>query len=503
MTEKSHLNLSIKKNQKSTLNLSINDEFFEIKQLKEEVTNGLQNLDKECVNQGKVYKEFLKPDDYYRNLIFQGSIEEVKNIKLKLELVHSRMKEEYDKWRFFRYYVSSLKIGRMVGIQLYFLVKDETSGKYLGIITLGSDFNNIGERDEYIGWDSKARNKNLKYMLNIKTCVLLQPFGFNYTGGKLMAMICFSREITELFIERMNHRQKNPQDYPILALSTTSLYGRGMQYDGLKCLKYVGLTKGKSSVHIPDELYEKCKKLCTLLNIEFGKTAHGRGKINVIEKLLPKLGLSRDILIQSHQRGIYVGYLYPKSNEMLKDYELTDQIVYENINLNGLSSIDEIFNTWLNKHAIPRHRYLKSSKRLKTNINLNITSREKNATYQNNYRKNLIAQKTEEIASTSDEKPSPSQIRKKGIEEVRKIECEKRKNAPSAYLKKTFHDKYDLDKLENLTFTKKNQHLKEFIPRIMDVVRLDCTKTNVQIAEDIGLSDRGLRSILDKVKKST
>jgi hypothetical protein len=91
-------------------------------------------------------------------------------------------------------------------------VKDETSGKYLGIISISSDFMNCKTRDNAIGWSHEC-----------KTVRLQNVIAFNTNGGKLISALCFSKEILE-YIE-------NKYSESIVALTTMSINGKSIQYD--------------------------------------------------------------------------------------------------------------------------------------------------------------------------------------------------------------------------------------------------------------------------------
>lgn len=88
--------------------------------------------------------------------------------------------------------------------------------------------------------------------MNMSTCVPLQPFGFNFNGGKLLASLVFSQEVQEYFQQKYNE--------PLLGITTTSLYGKSIQYDRLECLKFVGYTKGNSVQNIPSEVTKLCNQ---------------------------------------------------------------------------------------------------------------------------------------------------------------------------------------------------------------------------------------------------
>ena len=68
-----------------------------------------------------------------------------------------------------------------------------------------------------------------------------QPFGYNYLGGKLLALICVSHHVRELL--------NNVFEKDIALFETTSLYGSSSsasQYDGLKpFIRFKGLTDSK------------------------------------------------------------------------------------------------------------------------------------------------------------------------------------------------------------------------------------------------------------------
>ena len=194
----------------------------------------------------------------------------------------------------------------LVGRQIYIIVEDELSNKYLGIISLTSDYLNLSDRDDFIGWtkEQKIDERKLNYILNISTCVPLQPFGFNFTGGKLLTKLVFSEEIQNIFKAKYNH--------PLLAITTTSLYGKSIQYDRLKEIKLIGYTKGHSVYKYPKEFVQECNKyLKDYYNISVNK------KLYIISRVLQKLELPKDEFMISNPKGIYFGFIYPDSKDYL------------------------------------------------------------------------------------------------------------------------------------------------------------------------------------------
>ena len=89
-----------------------------------------------------------------------------------------------------------------------------------------------------------------------------QPFGYNYLGGKLLALMCvshFARETLNEVFEK-----------DIALFETTSLYGSttsASQYDGLKpFMRYKGLTDSKFLPLLHDEVFHRLHDRFTALN---------------------------------------------------------------------------------------------------------------------------------------------------------------------------------------------------------------------------------------------
>lgn len=490
---------------KIKLNLVLNKNGKRINQLKDEIKSEFQKI-----KEGKNTPEFLSQskekrprfpydDDYYRDLMFNGSINDVRKIKIELELVDSRS-PKYHIWKFYRYHISSMKKTKMIGIQLYYLIKDQTSEKYLGIISLSSDFYRLTTRDNYIGWNSETKKRNLKYIMNISTCIPLQPFGFNFLGGKLMAMLAFSREISQDFINKLSNRSKNPQKYPILGISTTSLYGKGVQYSKLKGLKYLGNTKGWTTLPFSDDFFLKCKELMKLMNLNTKDDVHSCTKSSVLTRLFPKIGIKqRELVFKEFQRGVYFGYLYPNS-EILLLSNLNDEDICQQVDLSRLETIDEIFQRWLSLYAIKRYNSLLSRKKLKRRINLFLTKEEKNAKYQETFRKKQIIRLGKKVLVDSNNK-SDDQILKAGLLEKRKLDRELYKTT-KRYQRKLFEDKYDLEKFSRVRFPR-NKSLEEYACMIPDIVKDFPEISNKELIEKLQISSYdSLRTILNKCKKA-
>ena len=317
------------------------------------VTNDNFNLENEIISFFDKYSNnktgikrsnptFFHSKDFYEYRKWNSnSIEDIK--KIEIEFVENS--DQKDIWNYYRWTISSLKtfsptnfVGRIICI----LVKDKITNKYLGIMSLSSDIMNMIDRDKAIGWsnEEKINNKKLNLLMNLSTCVSIQPFGFNFNGGKLIAKLAFSKEIMEKFEERFNQK--------LLAIVTTGLYGKSVQYDRLTEIKQVGMTKGNSIYWIPEIITSKCREyLKKMHKIDVSKYK----KLEVITKIISILGLDKEEILDSNKKGIYLGFTRPDSKEYLCG---TKNI----INDYQFKPAQIIFKEWLDRWSIQRYNHL-------------------------------------------------------------------------------------------------------------------------------------------------
>ena len=309
-------------------------------------------FEKYTENKNNVKREiptFFHSNDYYEIRKWNGNLDDLKNVKIELEFVENS--DQKDIWNYYRWKISSLKtfkpdnfIGRVICI----LIKDSINNKYLGIMSLSSDIISMKNRDDEIGWtiDDKIKNKKLNNLMNLSTCVSIQPFGFNFNGGKLLARLAFSKEIVEKFREKFNQE--------LLAIVTTGLYGKSVQYSRLKEFNYVGNTKGNSVYWIPEEITNKCR---LYLKKYHNFNSSGLKKLHIISKIISVLNLDKEKILMSNEKGIYVGYTRVDSKKYLCGKKTK-------LNECKFKSSQEIFNEWYERWAVQRYNHLLKTQNL-------------------------------------------------------------------------------------------------------------------------------------------
>ena len=147
------------------------------------------------------------------------------------------------------------------GKSLKWIVKEENTGKVIGFIRFGSPTINSKPRNDWLG-DVPDLGRFNRHAIMGFIIVPTQPFGFNYLGGKLLAMLCCSHQAREELNAKYNA--------DICLFETTSLYGStksSSQYDGLKpYMRYKGLTDSDFTPLLHDSIFQDLNKQFTALN---------------------------------------------------------------------------------------------------------------------------------------------------------------------------------------------------------------------------------------------
>lgn len=147
------------------------------------------------------------------------------------------------------------------GRELRWMVFEKNTQKVVGFIRFGSPIINSKPRNLWLGGAPDLRIFNRHAAMGF-VIVPSQPFGYNYLGGKLLALMCcshFARETLNEVFEK-----------DIALFETTSLYGSttdSSQYDGLKpFMRYKGLTESKFIPLLHDEVFHLLHDRFTYLN---------------------------------------------------------------------------------------------------------------------------------------------------------------------------------------------------------------------------------------------
>jgi len=147
------------------------------------------------------------------------------------------------------------------GRELRWMVFEKKTQTCLGFIRFGSPTINSKPRNIWLGQAPNLSIFNRHAAMGF-VIVPSQPFGYNYLGGKLLALLCCSHYARETLNEVF--------EKDIALFETTSLYGSttdASQYDGLKpFMRYKGLTESKFLPLLHDEAFHRLHDRFTVWN---------------------------------------------------------------------------------------------------------------------------------------------------------------------------------------------------------------------------------------------
>tara|TARA_B100001939_G_scaffold218325_1_gene187898 strand:- start:1543 stop:2820 length:1278 start_codon:yes stop_codon:yes gene_type:complete len=277
-----------------------------------------------------------------------------------------------EKWNCVRTMTSTMKNSSNIGRNLHYLVRDKVTGKYLGVICITGDFIDLTPRDDHIGWEREYKTNSGKLNNSAigSTIVPLQPLGFNYTGGKLLALLCLSDDVQRQWKENYGDT--------LVSVTTTSLYGKAKtgglsQYDRLKHWKKMGYSKGSLSYELTKDTEKEMLKyaekhyndryfLLYVAKRENGQTLKRDHRNRMRQFMYSKLDIPKDIIKSDHQRGIYWSSLYDNSREFLRG-EIEENQLVKSID----TSTEALSELWKEKYARKRINNLINNDR--TNLN--------------------------------------------------------------------------------------------------------------------------------------
>ena len=228
-------------------------------------------------------------------------------------------------WNAARTYIHSLDNNNQIGRKLSAFVGFHNRNGYrlLGIISYGSPCYVLGARDLHIGWNTKIRDKNRDFLVNLAVCCPTQPFGFNFLGGKFLAY--FSNKLIPLWETKYNQK--------VIAITCTSLEDGLCQYSGLKNWKRLGSSSGRMLLkplrkewHFWRNWYrENFRDL-------YDKTIKDSSPTqSCLREIFNILDIPAKKFVHNHRRGIHFHHLYKNYLEFLNGNIDETKLVQENL----------------------------------------------------------------------------------------------------------------------------------------------------------------------------
>lgn len=266
------------------------------------------------------------------------------------------------------------------GKTLKWIVKEKNTNKIVGFIRFGSPVINSKPRNEFLEQVPNLTRFNRHVIMGF-IIVPTQPFGFNYLGGKLLALLCCSHKAREVLNAKY--------DANICLFETTSLYGStksSSQYDGLKpYLRFKGLTDSNFIPLLHDSVFSELeswfrdrngKKGLVKENASSRKLKTQQRMISIIKSSLKdydstqlesfKKSLKQALDLTERKRFYMSDYGFSNVREVINGTQ--DELIKNPQNYDKFH-MENLIKWWKNK-ASTRYETLKSEGRLRTELEL-------------------------------------------------------------------------------------------------------------------------------------
>lgn len=307
----------------------------------------LSNCGGKTIDYRKKYT-FKHDYSYYINYIYNAH--DINNFEADIEFCESD--EQKEMWLFMRLKVSSFEhTSNTVGRCIKILIRDKKTWKYVGVASLGSDIP-CKIYDDEIGWNDKIKfgQKMFNHVMNITTCIGIPPFCYNFNGGKLVAMLMFSKEVYDYVYKKYNDE--------LACITTFSLYGKSIQYDRItEYLNFVGLTKGESTINLPGWFHSALDTFA----VQNEMTKKFRSRLEKISYMIRKFEFPNEFK-RGLQKGCYIGFTGTNSKEFLTKKDTK-------FNVKPLKNVNEISEEWKSRWANNRYTNLLSTKKIMLECN--------------------------------------------------------------------------------------------------------------------------------------
>jgi hypothetical protein len=295
----------------------------------------------------------------------EQTISEIELLNPVIEFVEQGNTKEVERWTLLRRLIHTMEFSANPGRNLKFYVKDKNTNKVLGLICLGSDVTSLGARDKFIGWtkDNKFKDGKLNYTSIGTTICCVQPLGYNFLGGKLVATMVTSSVVRDTW--------KELYDQTLVGISTTSLYGIHSMYNGIPHWKTLGESKGRISLKPDDATYDtwhdwikenRAERYERETTQKEGISGPVTGiKQKIIKMIYDEFGIKLKNYEHGFQRGIYFANIYENGKEFLRKEIGEEDLVMKK---KYIEDVDYI-NKWWKPKAIRRYTKLLDQNRIK------------------------------------------------------------------------------------------------------------------------------------------
>jgi hypothetical protein len=236
-----------------------------------------------------------------------------------------------------------------------FVVYDEYHEAVIGILGFQSPSADLGCRDGLFSYPEDQKLDLVNRTMDAFTIGAIPPYS-NILGGKLVAGLVAADDIRRAYWKQYGGKQTLMQGtaikQPLVAVTTTSVFGRSSIYNRLKykdrlLAEPIGFTKGYGTIHL-EKFYADVQRLLLTETGEFVSGGYGSGpkiRWQNFVRALSILELSGAYLEHGMQREVFLFRFVSNLENGMSGGRFGNHI-----NL----SVDEYADYWKERWALPR-----------------------------------------------------------------------------------------------------------------------------------------------------
>jgi hypothetical protein len=249
----------------------------------------------------------------------------------------------------------SLPFSKGYGRRLRFLLIDQANNKLIGLLALQSPPLSFPARDRLFQYPPGRKTELVNQTMDIQTLGAVPPYDY-LLGGKLVALVAASNEVRQRYwqkyVGRMTEMELRILPPHLIALTTTSAFGRSSLYNRLKyrdvtIAESLGYTEGYGTFHLM-ELYPLFREFLESQGIStYGGFGTGpRRKWQTMVRALERLGFSAEFLRHGIKREVFLFRLIDNLEAYMEGRDTTP--VYRNLPFSDLVA------WWRERWLLPR-----------------------------------------------------------------------------------------------------------------------------------------------------
>lgn len=249
------------------------------------------------------------------------------------------------------------------GRRVRFVVYDEYHEAVIGVLGFQSPPADLACRDNLFDYPNERKLEMVNRTMDVFTIGAIPPYS-NILGGKLVAGLVSADDVRraywKLYASKRTIMQDNSIEQPLVAVTTTSVFGRSSIYNRLKykgrlLAEPIGYTKGFGTIHL-EQYYSEVQKLLFSETGSYISGGYGNGpkiRWQNFTRALSILGLPSTYFEHGLQREVFIF-------RFVNDLEagMSGGLYGAHINL----AVSEYADYWKERWALPRSERIESWK---------------------------------------------------------------------------------------------------------------------------------------------